>query len=106
PNADDDPPERTGPPNFAILSPGAKPEQIFAAHRVYSMNVDMPNLSSVTGSWIIHFSELPGTPRSAGQVNAPGPLRKVDPKYPQDLIQERVEGEVILYAVIRTDGSV
>jgi TonB family protein len=106
PNADDDPPERAGPPNFAILSPGAKPEQIFAAHRVYSMNVDMPNLSSVTGSWIIHFSELPGAPRSAGQVNAPGPLRKVDPKYPQDLIQERVEGEVILYAVIRTDGSI
>jgi TonB family protein len=30
----------------------------------------------------------------------------VDPKYPQDLIQEHVEGEVILYGVIRPDGSV
>jgi TonB family protein len=108
PNADDDPPERTGPPNFASLPPGAPPEEIFAAHRVYSMNVDMPNLNSVTGSWIIHFSEmhLPGAPRSSAQLNAPGPIRKVDPKYPQDLIQDHVEGEVILYGVIRPDGSV
>jgi TonB family protein len=108
PNADDDPPERTGPPNFAMLPPGAPPEQIFSSHRVYSMNVDMPNLNSVTGSWIIHFSEmhLPGAPRGNGPVSAPTPLRKVDPKYPQDLIQEHVEGEVILYGVIRADGSV
>jgi protein TonB len=34
------------------------------------------------------------------------PLRKVDPKYPPALINERVEGEVVLYAVIRRDGSV
>jgi TonB family protein len=108
PNAPvDDPPERTGPPNFATLPPGAPPEQIFSSHRVYSMNVDMPNLNSVTGSWIIHFSEmhLPGAARTSGQVNAPGPLRKVDPKYPQDLILEHVEGEVILYGIIRADGS-
>ncbi len=104
----EDPTERTGPPNFATLPPGSAPEQVLAPHRVYSMNVDMPNLSSVTGSWIIHFSEmhLPGAARTAGPLNPPGPLRKVDPKYPQDLIQEHVEGEVILYGVIRPDGSV
>jgi TonB family protein len=104
----EDPTERTGPPNFARLPPGSAPEQVLAPHRVYSMNVDMPNLSSVTGSWIIHFSEmhLPGAARTAGQLNPPGPLRKVDPKYPQDLMQEHVEGEVILYGVIRPDGSV
>jgi len=108
PNAVDDPPERIGPPNFALLPPGAKPEEIFSSHKVYSMNVDMPNLNSVTGSWIIHFSELhlPGVPRTKGEVSAPNPLRKVDPKYPQDLIQEHVEGEVILYGVIRADGTV
>jgi len=108
PNGGDDPPERTGPPNFGSLPPGAQPEDIFAAHRVYSMNVDMPNLNSVTGSWIIHFAEMhvPGVPRNSAQLNAPGPLHKVDPKYPQDLIQEHVEGEVILYGVIRPDGSV
>lgn len=72
------------------------------------MNVNMPNLNSVTGSWIIHFSELhlPGAVRTSGEVIAPGPLRKVDPKYPQDLMKDHVEGEVILYGVIRPDGAV
>jgi len=104
----DEPPERTGPPNFAMLPPGAAPEEIFATHRVYSMNVDMPNLNSITGSWIIHFSELhlPGTTRTTGTLSAPGPLHKVDPKYPPDLMEGHVEGEVILYGVIRPDGNV
>jgi TonB family protein len=109
PNASsDDPPERMGPPNFAALPPGSKPEQVFSSRRVYTMNVNMPNLNSATGSWIIHFSELhlPGAMRRSGELSAPVPTRKVDPKYPQTLVQDRVEGEVILYAVIRHDGSV
>lgn len=107
--AADDPPERVGPPNFAALPPGAKPEQIFSSHRVYSMNINMPNLSSATGSWIIHFSELHLGGRAArrlGEVNAPLALRKVDPKYPQTMVEDHVEGEVILYGVIRQDGTV
>ena len=39
-------------------------------------------------------------------MHFPDPVHKVDPKYPQDLIQEHVQGEVVLYAVIRPDGSV
>src|SRR4029077_15316634 len=33
-------------------------------------------------------------------------VRKVDPKYPPELIEQNVQGEVVLYAVIRSDGSV
>ena len=109
PNATvEDLPERTGPPNFAALPPGAKPEQIFSSRHVYQMNVNMPNLNSVTGSWIIRFSELhlAGAKRDPGNVSAPVPVLKVDPKYPQTLIEEHVEGEVILYGVIRPDGAV
>jgi TonB family protein len=104
----EDLPERTGPPNFAALPPGAKPEQIFSMRHVYQMNVNMPNLNSVTGSWIIRFSELhlAGAKRDPGNVSAPVPVLKVDPKYPQTLIEEHVEGEVILYGVIRPDGTV
>jgi TonB family protein len=104
----EDPPERTGPPNFAALAPDAKPEQIFSSKRVYSMNVNMPNLNSATGSWIIHFSELhlADYRHRSGNVSAPVPLRKVDPKYPQTLMQDHVEGQVILYGVIRKDGTV
>jgi TonB family protein len=106
----DDVPERTGPPNFAALPAGAQPEQIFASKKIYKMLVNMPNLNSRTGSWILNFSELRAStegPRlDSSDVSAPGPLRKIDPKYPPTLINEHVEGEVVLYAVIRRDGSV
>src|SRR5262249_59173166 len=89
----------------------AKPEAIFARRRVYSMNVNMPNLNSATGSWILNFTEMRTAPTgpvstSGGEVAEPLPLRKVDPKYPPNAIAENIEGEVILYAVIRRDGSV
>ncbi len=100
-----------GPPNFSLLAPGAKPEIIFARRRVYSMNVNMPNLNSATGSWILNFSEMrsPSTVpqiKTSDEIAEPAPLHKVDPKYPPTLMAEHVEGEVILYAVIRRDGSV
>ena len=109
PNAADDPPERVGPPNFAVLPPGAKPELLFNSRRVYSMNINMPNLNSATGSWIIHFSELHlwgGAAHRLGELNAPVALHKVDPKYPQTMVEDHVEGEVILYGVIRQNGTV
>jgi len=106
----DDAPERAGPPNFAALPAGAQPEQILASKKIYKMLVNMPNLNSATGSWILNFSELrtdsAGPRPVSSEVIAPGPLRKIDPKYPPTLINEHVEGEVVLYAVIRRDGSV
>jgi TonB family protein len=106
----DDVPGRIGPPNFATLPAGAKPEQIFASKRVYTLNVNMPNLNSATGSWILNFSELrsnPDGPRIvSSDLTGPSPLKKVDPKYPPSLVSDRVEGEVVLYAVIRRNGSV
>jgi TonB family protein len=101
-------PERAGPPNFDLLPPGAKPEQIFSSKHVYALHVNMPNLNSSTGNWIIHFSELhlADAGHGSAEVTSPVPLKKVDPKYPQDAIAEHIEGEVILYGVIRRDGSV
>ena len=104
----EDEPARTGPPNFALLPPGSPPEQIFSRRRVYSMNVNMPNFNSATGSWIIHFSELrlSGAASHAGNIASPVPVHKVDPKYPSTMVEERIEGEVILYGVIRQNGTV
>jgi TonB family protein len=106
----EDAPERTGPPNFTTLPPGAKPEQIFAAKRVYTMAVNTANLNSASGSWIMNFSELSPNqdgPRStSSELTGLTLIRKVDPKYPPELIEQNVQGEVILYAVIRADGSV
>jgi len=104
--------ERSGPPDFAALPPGARPEAVFAYKKVYTLNVNMPNLNSATGSWILNFSELRSGSENlhhgqqSAELSGPVPLQKVDPKYPPTLITERVTGEVILYAVIRRDGSV
>lgn len=113
PNANDrieEAPARTGPPNFAILPPGAKPEEVFQDKRVYTLNVQMANLNSASGSWILHFSELGGSTRepqsAATELTGLAPIHKVDPRYPPDLIEQNVEGDVVLYAVIRKDGSV
>ncbi|HYL63703.1 MAG TPA: TonB family protein [Candidatus Methylomirabilis sp.] len=106
----DDAAARSGPPNFAALPPGAKPEQVFAAKRVYTLAVNMANLNSASGSWILHFAELGSgrelTPSASADLSMPVPMRKVDPKYPPDLIEQNVQGEVILYGIIRADGTV
>jgi TonB family protein len=105
----EDAPVRTGPPNFTALPPDAQPEQIFASKKIYKLLVNMPNLNSATGSWILNFSEMrvnDGPRLSSSDISGPAPLRKIDPKYPPALMSERVEGEVVLYAVIRRDGSV
>jgi TonB family protein len=95
------------------LAPGARPESLLGSNEVYTLNVSMPNLSSAAGDWILKFAELGapeyvpnGRPKPADTLVGPVPVRKVDPKYPPELKAEKVEGEVVLYAVIRKDGSV
>jgi TonB family protein len=91
---------------------GLTPQHVLGAKRVYTLHVNMPNLTSASGSWVLNFAELneletvgyakPGAQDLAGPV----PLRKVDPKYPPELRTAHVDGEVVLYAIIRKDGSV
>ncbi len=101
------------------IKPGSPPEHIFGSRTVYTLNVNMPNLSSSTGSWILKFAELdensgsaPHPPIGAPNTTRPGTLsglqvlHKVDPRYPPEAVKEHIEGEVILYAIIRGDGSV
>jgi protein TonB len=113
PSAAKSAPAAEGPAKVA-LAPGAAPESLLGASQVYTLRVSMPNLASATGDWTLSFAELGapeyipnGRPRPADAgLSGPVPLRKVDPKYPPELKHEGVEGEVVLYAVIRKDGSV
>ncbi len=97
-------------PGFDRIKPGAPSESIFGPKQVYTLHVNMPNLASVTGSWVLSFTELNQDDRqnaaSAGTLSAPVPVRKVDPRYPPALMDAKIEGEVVLYAIIRQDGSV
>ena len=86
---------------------------MFAGRKFYSLSLNMPNLNSAGGSWVIRFAEMQkgALPRDAGaksaaDLSAPAALRKVDPAYPMQLMRENVAGTVILYAVIHADGSV
>jgi TonB family protein len=78
---------------------------VFGAKRFYSMVLNMPNLTSAGGSWIMRFAELHQT-GGPSDLTAPVAVHKVDPGYPADLMAEHIEGTVTLYAVIRADGSV
>jgi len=89
--------------NAADLS---EPEQeVFANKKFYSMTLNMPNLNSAGGTWVIRFTELKKD-SSSGEISAPLVTRKVDPGYPLQIMRENVSGTVILYAVIHADGSV
>jgi protein TonB len=69
------------------------------------MTLNMPNLNSAGGSWVIRFAELKGND-TEGELTAPVATQKVDPAYPMELMRRNVQGTVTLYAVIRNDGSV
>ncbi len=83
---------------------------IFGDRKFYAMTLNMPNLNSAGGSWVIRFAELDGNGgkgnESKGELTAPVATQKVDPAYPLELMRRNVHGTVTLYAVIRNDGSV
>jgi TonB family protein len=88
---------------------------VFGNRKFYSLSLNMPNLNSAGGSWIVRFAALqadssPGGPPShasaASEISAPSATRKVDPAYPLELMRQNLGGTVILYAVIHADGTV
>jgi TonB family protein len=80
---------------------------VFADRKLYAMTLNMPNLNSAGGTWIVRFAELKKSSGSDSvQLYAPAVTRKVDPSYPMELMHENVSGTVILYAVIHSDGTV
>lgn len=109
-------PPSLGPAAAASAKPPmlSEPEKaVFAGRRFYSLTLNMPNLNSAGGSWIIRFAELKREPASqnddrtaAQDLSQPMAIKKVDPAYPTQLMRENVRGTVILYAVIHSDGHV
>ena len=80
--------------------------QVFGIRKQYSIRLSMPNLNSITGSWIMRFAKLNSEPGKEEDISAPEPLSKVDPAYPTSMMQDHVQGTVTLYAIIRSDGTV
>jgi TonB family protein len=98
---------------------------VFGNRKFYSLSLNMPNLNSAAGSWIIRFAalkpdassgDLPSRAAASGDalsagasaadLTAPSATRKIDPAYPLELMRQNVAGTVILYGVIHADGKV
>jgi TonB family protein len=87
----------------------AAEREVFGDRKFYSLTLNMPNLNSGGGSWVIRFAELnhnSSQDAAAENLSQPAATRKVDPAYPLQLMRENVAGTVILYAIIHADGSV
>jgi TonB family protein len=94
-----------GTPHAARVS--AAPDPRLAGRYIYTLAIQMPNITSYSGSWIVWFAERqPQHGGPPGEMRPPIALRKVDPKYIQAAAEERVEGTVRLAAVIRKSGRV
>jgi TonB family protein len=88
---------------------------VFGDRKIYSLTLNMPNLNSAGGSWVIHFAALKsestsvnssGEADSSSDLSSPVATLKVDPAYPLELMKQNVSGTVILHAVILSDGTV
>ena len=110
PALDAPPTAHHGPAVIGAIDPKLPPEVILSGKEIYTLHIDMPNLTSVTGNWVMNFAQLeegnPPYSKPTGKLSGPSLISKVDPKYPQTQIKEHVDGEVVLYAIIRKDGSV
>jgi TonB family protein len=86
----------------------AAPDPRFAGRVVYTMAVQMPNVTSFSGSWLVWYAQR--APDAGGvaprQMRPPEVVRKVDPKYVAAAAADRVEGTVRLFGVIGKDGHV
>jgi TonB family protein len=101
PKEDPHPPGHSG-----AVKVTSAPDKRFTGRDVYMMAIQMPNLTSYSGSWLMWYADR--TARAAGlsPVAPPVPHRKVDPKYVAAAAADRVEGKVQLACVIGKDGRV
>ncbi len=96
------------------------PDMPFVGRPVYTLAINMPNVTSYRGDWVIQFAEAlsedqreqeTAEERAArlakkdDSLTPPYPVLKVDPKYIPDAVREEIEGEVVLYCVIRETGE-
>ena len=83
------------------------PDPQFNGREVHTLAVQMPNITSYVGSWIMWFAErTPDGGRRGPGLRPPVPVHKVDPKYFPDAVAERIEGKVQLVGVLGTNGRV
>ena len=97
--------------NIEAPTPRIRMDTPLRGRRIHTVYINMPNLTSASGSWILEFAVMGEEEKMNGalddaEVESPRPLRKVDPRYDAWAKREGVEGTVVVYAVITSRGSV
>jgi TonB family protein len=82
------------------------PDRRFDGRDIYMMAIQMPNLTSYSGSWLMWYAERTAREVGLAPVAPPVAHRKVDPKYIAAAAADRIEGKVQLACVIGKDGLV
>jgi protein TonB len=82
------------------------PPNRFGGRTVYTVALQMANVTSSSGSWILWYADRAQAGSDAREILAPVPLHKVDPIYDLSAAADMIEGKVQLSAVIHSDGYV
>jgi TonB family protein len=96
------------PPGGISARPAVRaPDPRMYGRRVYTMAIQIPNLTSYSGSWMVWFaSREADIGDTSVDIRPPLPLHMVSARYIRSAEEERVEGKVRLWAVIGKDGHV
>lgn len=99
----DDPP---APLRSGAVKVSSAPDRRFDGRDIYMMAIQMPNLTSYSGSWLMWYADHTAHEAGLAPVAPPVPHRKVDPKYVATAAADRIEGKVQLWCLIGKDGRV
>jgi TonB family protein len=82
------------------------PDPRFNGRDVFMMAIQMPNITSYSGSWLMWYADRTAREAGLAPISPPVAHRKVDPKYIATAVSDRVEGRVTLGCVIDKTGHV
>jgi TonB family protein len=97
-------PEAHPGPGAAKVS--SAPDPRMNGRDIYMMAIQMPNLTSYSGSWLLWYADRTAREAGLAPLSPPVAHRKVDPKYTPAAVQDRAEGRVQLACVIDKEGNV
>jgi TonB family protein len=90
----------------AVRVSGGPDPRLFG-RQVYTMAIQIPNLTSYSGSWLVWFASREADQgNTAVDMKPPLPLHMVSARYIHSAEEERVEGKVRLWATIAKDGHI
>lgn len=83
------------------------PDPRMRGQQVYTMAIQIPNLTSYSGSWMVWFaSRIADMGDASVDMRPPLPLHMVSARYIHSAQEDHIEGKVRLWAVIGKDGHV